>query len=70
MEAHILSFPMQQQSIKIGLRVWNIGDAIYSIGDQVVTELKMREIFDGFHHSIFKDPSAPPRQKVQKIVYP
>ncbi len=24
----------------------------------------------GYNHSIFKDPSAPPQQKVQKIVHP
>jgi hypothetical protein len=23
----------------------------------------------GFNHSIFKDPSAPPRQKAQKLVH-
>jgi hypothetical protein len=92
-------------SIRISLRVWKIGDAIYSMGDQAVTKLKMRENFGaqyaqarlegvimgrgstkkvrvkwtnlqdpnefeyGYNHSIFKDPSAPPRQKAQKIVH-
>jgi hypothetical protein len=36
-------------SIKIGSRVWKIGDVIYSIGDQAVTKLKMRENF-GAHY--------------------
>ena len=92
-------------SIKIGSRVWKIGDDIYSMGDQAVSASKMRENFGaqflqarlagviigkgstrkvrvkwtnlqdpnefeyGYNHSIFKDPSAPPRQKAQKIVH-
>ena len=32
-------------SIKVGSRVWKIGDTIYSMGDQAVTKSKMRETF-------------------------
>ncbi len=34
-------------SIKIGSRVWKIGDSIYSMGHQAVTKLKMHENFGG-----------------------
>jgi hypothetical protein len=33
------------KSIKIGARVWKIGDAICSTGDQAVSASKMRENF-------------------------